>query len=293
MGGIPKFLKAATYYLVTLIISALVFVLVASWLNDGVDEAPWLVALICALAAAAAFVLFREFFLRPRKARSVAARKLSSRVMAANGRRSNGDTGKFSLRHNEEYLREIKKKSEAANVLGKFADPHKEVYEMCESYIELINSELDRVRVGSPRIPAFRKGTKFASERHRFHMLKWAEISSRSFSNEARAGQSAKEKIDAAEHALRAVEKAVGSYPDEPALTESRSLLETFILTARVGDSIEAAEMDARSGNGRAALDRYRMVLNEVDRFGGDLPERPLIRDRLVLEIEKLSEYYG
>jgi len=258
-----------------------------------VDEAPWLVALICGVGAAASFVLFRELYLRPQKARSSAARKLSSRVLAANGRRSVNDTGKFSLRQNEEYLREIKKKSEAANVLGKFADPHKEVYEMCESYIELITSELDRVRVGSPRIAAFRKGTKFVSGRHRFHMLKWAEISSRSFSDEARAGQSLKEKVDAAEHALRAVEKAVGSYPDEPALSESRELLEAFILTARVGNSIEAAEMEARSGNGRAALDKYKKVLSEVDRFDGELPERPLIRDRLVIEIEKLSEHYG
>lgn len=287
------FVKQATYYFVTLAVGVLVFVLVASWLNNGVDDAPFIIASLCAVAAVGGLVLFEELYLRPRRVRAKASRKLSKRVLGATRRRAAGEGEKFSLSRNEDFLNEISKKSEAAKVLGKFADAHKEVYELCESYLELITLELDRVRVGSPRIAAFRKGSRFAKDRHRFHMLKWAEISSRSFSEEARSDQSVKEKIDAAENARSAVDRAIVSYPDEPALTESRSLLESFILTARVGDSIEAAEMEARSGNGRAALDKYKRVLRDVDKFDGHLPERPFIRNKLMLEIEKLSELYG
>jgi hypothetical protein len=197
---------------------------------------------------------------------------------------------KLSLQRNDELLREIRVKSDAAKVLGKFAEGHREVFELCDAYLSLASSELSRARAGSPRIPAIRKGTISAANRHRYHMLRWAEIKARSFTSEVNDPERAlSDKLEAAEDTLTAVEKAFNIYPEETALIDSRELLRAFLTTGKIRSFIESAENAAIAGQTDEALDKYRSALAALDDSTMPSSEQKAIQERIGAEIAQLK----
>jgi polyhydroxyalkanoate synthesis regulator phasin len=288
---IPLWIPASNYYFLVIFFAAAVFLTVLAWLYDGYDDTPWIVGGISAAAFAASLILFREVILRRFRRRALAARRLSHQLRSATQRRGGGAAeSKITLQRNVEILRDIRTKSDAAKVLGKLAEAHKEVSDLCEQYLTAAADEISSARPGSPRIPALRKGSKFAAGRHRFHMLKWAEIKARSFSVEAGSSVRLSDKLAAAEEALDAVDRAMRVYPEEAALVDSRGLLQIFLVSARIKDSIEKAERANAMGSSKQAVDHYREALSDLQNCGVEFSEREVIFERIRSEIGRISK---
>lgn len=288
---VPVQVSAVNYYFLALFLCLAVFFVVWAVLHDGLDETPLVVAALAAGLFLAAFILFREVVVRRSRERAQAARRLSQHLRAARRLTPRPDTGgKLTIERNEDLLREIRTKSDAAKVLGKFADAHKEVFELCDGYLSLASAELSVARPDSPRRPLIRKGTVAAAKRHRFHMLKWAEIKARSFISEVNQPGGAAEKIEAAEAALEAVERAHNAYPEEDTLIGSRQLLHEFLTHAKVRKSIESAEAAAADRNFEAAIEHYNDALSGLHRYDVNFSERDAVLQRIRTEIARLND---
>jgi hypothetical protein len=288
---VPLWIPALNYYLLAIVAAAALFLAVWAALYDGYDDTPWIVAGISAAAFISSLFLFREVILRRYHRRALAARRLSHQLRSAVPGKRHEDTGnKITLQRNEEILRDIRTKSDAAKVLGKFADAHKEVFDLCEQYLTVASAEISAARPGSPRIPALLKGSKFATGRHRTHMLKWAEIKARSFTSEAGGSGRLNAKIEAAEDALNAVDRTLEVYPDESALVESRAVLRVFLVSARIKNSIEKAERASKRGSGKRAVEHYRAALADLQNSDVEFSEREVIFERIQSEIGRISK---
>ena len=282
--------SAANYYFLTLFVGAFVFVVVLAFLYDGYDESPWVVAGLASIASIVSFVLFREIVLRRSRQRELAARRLAHHLSAARkNARDREEEVKLTLERNEKLLREIRSKSDAAKVLGNLVEAHKEVYDLCDEYLQTVSREIPRARAGSPRIPAMRKGSVTAAKRHRYHMLRWAELKSRSFTLEARQTGSVKSTIGAAEEALEAVERAKEAYPAEKALIDSCDLLLVFLASAKVRSFLQDAEEAEIAGDLRSALRGLSCALVEVTAHGPILDDTAVLESKIRSEVERVA----
>ncbi len=284
-------LNPVNYYLLAAFASASVFFIVWAALHDGIDDTPLIAAAIAAASFSISFIFVREVIFRRARRRALAAQMLSRQLRFVNNHHDRDISGpKLSLKRNEELLQEIRAKSEAAKVLGKFADAHKEVFDLCEDYLRLVAAELSAARPTSPRIPAMKKGSKSAAGRHRFHMLKWAEIKARSFTAEAGNPGSIEDKISAGADALGAVDRAIEAYPEEPTLTESQEVLRIFVTSARAKLYINNAERAAEQGSNDDAVEHYQNALSCLSKFDVNFEERALILDKINLEISRIQQ---
>jgi tetratricopeptide (TPR) repeat protein len=293
-GRVPVWRSGANYYFLALFCSATIFFFVWAVLYDGYDDTPWMVAAIASISFAVTMVLFREIVLRRRRDREQAARRLSHHLNEAKRLRPSQEfSEKLSIRRNDQLLAEIRTKSDAAKVLGKLPEAHQEVFELCDRYLALASTEITGARQGSPRVPALRKGAAAAAKRHRFHMLRWAELKSWLFTSLANHPGELFEKVRAAEEALDAVDRAALAYPDEAALTDSRRVLRGFLTSVSVRASIEMAEAANAKGNYAESLDHYRDALVGLQRFDDGFEDRSAIAERIRIEIARLGKITG
>jgi len=197
------------------------------------------------------------------------------------------DPEKLTLERNAAILREISRKSEAAKVLARFADGHRDVFELCDEYLGVVRKELPRVAPGSPRLVALLRGTEVATRYHHYHMLQWAELESRALTKDAGKRDKIAEKLDSAQSALSVVEFALQSYPEETALLDSQKVLVELVSSMRVTDLIEKAERSAFRGNHRKALSLYEDALFFVQRENPGIDGGDLI-DHINEEISKI-----
>ena len=133
------------------------------------------------------------------------------------------DAPKLTLEKNSAILREIARKSEAAKVLGRLAESHREVFELCEEYRSATARELPTIGVGSPRLAALRRGNEIAGEYHHYHLLQWAEIQSRILTRDAQKHVKLNDKLGCAQEALGVIDFALGYYPDDLDLRSSEA----------------------------------------------------------------------
>lgn len=278
----PFWLPASNYYILAASVAIAFFFLVWGILNDGRDETPWIPAGIGAAIILSSAVIVREIVLRGRRNRFLASqRQIDQSVRGIAQRAQERDPAKLTLERNAAILREISRKSEAAKVLARFAEGHRDVFELCEEYLGVVRRELPRVSAGSPRLVALLRGTEVAGKYHYYHMLQWAEIESRSLSKEAGKRDKISEKLDSAQSALGVVEFALQSYPEEPALLDSQKVLVELVSSMKISDLIERAERLAFKGNHRRALSLYQDALFFLQR------ENPGIESELVHHINE------
>ena len=288
---VPFWIPASNFYLVALVIGVAVFLLLLSILHDGVDDLPWIMAVVGLVLTLGIAVFVREVVLRNARERFISAKRLDKSVRHIVKRKENRrDPAKLTLEKNEVILREIRKKSDAAKVLGKVSEAHKEVVDLSEQYLAVAENELAKAGAGSPRIPAIRKGRALASDRHRYHMLRWAEIEARSLTQEAKTRDKVSEKIDTAQKALGVVDHALKSYPDESSLIDSQEVLQGFLTSIRVSNSIEKAERAFFKGNHKRAISLYKDALFDLKRFDFPNPDRERIAGKIDLEISRIKE---
>ena len=150
---------------------------------------------------------------------------------------------------------------------------------------------METVGVGSPRLAGLRRGREIVGELHHFHLLSWAELEARAWSQKARNYATMAEKLNAAQEALSILDSALQFYPSEPRLTESESAIKTFIASIKVSHWIEQAERAAFKGNNKRAVSLYRDALFFLAREDVNTVEREAIAKKINAEIENLRDF--
>ena len=283
-------LPASNYYVLAVAIAAAFFFLMWGILNDSGEATPWITAGISSSMLLCGAVVLREIILRRARNRFLRQqRRMDDRGFGAYSQ--SGDSrnqNKLTLEKNAAILKEIKQKSEAANVLNKLSAGHREVFELCGEYLTLNDVELKTISANSPRFEPLLRGRAKAAEYHRFHMLRWAEIESRALTGEAKTRVNVEEKVEAAQHALGVIESALGAYPAERTLLASHELLTEMIVSIKVSHWVEEAERNAFRGDYKAARNLYMDALFYLGRDNVQTEEREQAAMLISTEIDKL-----
>ena len=265
------------------------FFLIWGILHEGSEDAPWIPAGIGAGIVLAGAVFLREIVLRNARRRYLLAQKrldYNLQNIAKPSRNSN----KLTLEQNAVIVEEINRKSEAAKILGKLPDGHLEVFEICNEYLLRNERELQTAGVGSPRIAALRRSREKVRGLHKFHLLTWAEIESRSLTQDAKNRVTISEKVETAQKALSILESALHFYPKESRFFESADLIREYISTIKISHLIEEAEKAAFKGNNKRAISIYRDALFFLTRDNAQTEKTQLIAEKINGEIDKLRE---
>ena len=261
----PFWLPASTYYFLAAAIAIGIFFLVWAILGEARDENPWIAAGLMASASMIAAVVLREIVLRLRRnSIFIAQRKLDNALLAAPiPVRREDHPGKLTLERNAILLEEIKRKSEAAMVLGRLAESHREVFELCAQYLEVAKRELPTIGVGSPRLVPITRGRDRVERIHRRHMLKWAEIEIKANTQAALDTDRISIRSERARRALHAVELAFDHYPDEPDIVRSKVAVEDFVISIKAAEAVHRSERAESKGD----LEKALTCLLEAERY--------------------------
>ncbi|MEO7538629.1 MAG: hypothetical protein ABIV21_01250 [Pyrinomonadaceae bacterium] len=281
----PFWLPASNYYVLAVAVTAAFFFLIWGILHDAGDETPWVTAGIVSSILLCGAVVLREVVLRRSHNRYIRQQKVFNATIPSIDTRK---PHKLSLERNAAILNEIKQKSNAAKVLNKLSAGHREVFELCSGYLARNETELHTVNANSPRLAALLKGRSTAAKYHKYHLLKWAEIESRTLTDEARARVNAGQKIESAQNALGVIESALGSYPAEPSLLESKVLLREFVVSIKVSHTVEEAERAAFKGDYGRARSLYRDALFDLGRDNIQSEGRQNAAGKINAEIERI-----
>ena len=287
----PIWLPASNYYVLAVAVSAAIFFLIWGILRDEGDDTPWITAGVSASTLLCLAVILREIILRRARNRFNSQKKNTDNfVRGIQSRISDSrHPNKLTLEKNAAILSEIRKKSDAAKVLNKFSAGHREVFELCGQYMALIEVELRTISASSPRLAPLLKGRSSAAEKHKYHLLRWAEIEARSLTGEVRSRASTTKKVEAAQNALNVIESALGSYPAESSLLQSQDLLREMVVSIKVSARIEKAERAAFKGDYERAKDLYRDALFQLNRDNVQNPDRQQAADRINEAIERVK----
>jgi hypothetical protein len=278
-------MPASNYYVLAFAVATAFFFVVWGILDDEGVRSPWQTAGISACALLCGAVVMREIFIRRAQNRFLRQPPPLSSRSSENGR---PDAKKLTAEKAAAILREIRRKSDAANVLDKIASGHREVYEMCVAFIHLIETELPYVKPGSPRLAALIKGRIAAADLHKFHTMRWAEIESRALTAEASLRTEPSERIRAAQNALEVIDQALDAYPAETRVLQSRHLLSELTVSIKVSHAVEEAEKAAFRGDYSDARKHYRDALFYLGREHTQSTERLRAAQRILEEMEKL-----
>ena len=288
----PFWLPASSYYILTTAIAIAFFFFLWGILHEGGEDMPWIMAGIGASILVIGAVILREIVLRNARNKFLSAqqrldnnlKKVAPQVSA------NGDANKLTVQQNALIIKEIQKKSEAAKVLGKLSEGHLEVFEMCNEYLTVNKNQLETVGLGSPRLAALRRGREIVEELHHFHLLAWAELESRRFSQEAKNRAIMSEKLEMSQKALSVLSFARQFYPNESKLVESDEALKEFAASIKISHLIEQAERAAFKGNYKLAINHYQDALFFFARENVKSEEQEMIAEKINSEIEKIRE---
>jgi hypothetical protein len=268
-------------------IALAVFFLVMGALREGKDE-PFIPAGVAASAVLVSAVIIRRAIIRRRQERYHAARQLESNLAPL---RMSGHAleRKLSIEQNALLLKELKRKSEAATVLGKYSEGHREVFVLCGQYLDINEREMQNVNPGSPRIAALRRGREIAEDFHRRHMLKWAEIEATSLLEDAQTAGKTSEKIEMAGRALAAIDTASVKYPGERKLKDSAVVIGDYIIGVKVRDLLERASKAELKGNTKLATRHIKTALTELEKSSNAYDGRDSAVEKIRSELARLT----
>ena len=126
-------------------------------------------------------------------------------------------------------LDHIRKKSDAANIFGKIADGHMEVFELCDEYRNMVTAEIPKVHPDSPRLSPMIRGQREAEKLQKFHLLRWAELESRALTSVAQKAEDPTLRVDYTLRARQTIQFALERFPEVHELQESADLLDELL----------------------------------------------------------------
>lgn len=289
----PLWLSTIAYLFVAMATSLSLFFILWIVIHDnGEREAPWIPAGIVASLMMFVALVAREVVLRRAQTRYLLKKDGFGHPVhhpPQHRAKPKVKSKKFTLEHNAAALRLIQRKSDEAESSVATSEKHLEVFKACQEYLEIVESELLKVHLSSPRLPALRNGLEGVKTLHKHHLLHWAAEETRRLIREAGASMTLDEKTETANRAIEALNFALQYYPEEAQLTESLVAVREFIASVRIAEWIENAERAAFKGNYRQAIDHYQDALFNIQREPAlNDEERELTSNRLNIEIEKL-----
>ncbi|MEP6944650.1 MAG: hypothetical protein ABJA02_01950 [Acidobacteriota bacterium] len=176
-------------------------------------------------------------------------------------------------------------------MLGSFAAIHREIFELCDAYLNKNDLELRHIGNGSPRLGPLRKGRDTVARYHRYHLLKWAEIEIGNLNRVSAENAQSTEKLDAAHNAIGVLDYALGFYPEDRSLLDSRAALSEMFVSVEVSRLVDGAEHEAFQGNLKQAKRNYREALYVLGKDSIFNEGRELAAGRILQEIEKLDRF--
>lgn len=286
----PFWLPASTYYFLVSGVVVGIFFLTWGVLSDGREE-PWIAAGILASGTMIAAVAVREVIFRIRQKNIYLAQKrLDTSFTIPGSHRGSGHNEKLTVQQNDALIREIRKRSEAAEIFGNQAENHRQVFLLCEEYLSIAQKQLSSVSVSSPRLAALTKGRRRVERLHRHHTLRWAEIEVTRSTSMARERVSPVHKLDDARKALEVVATASAKYPHENVLNESKDVLISLVRSLQFGQMIsEAEEFEAKAETGNAER-IYQTILRTIDESDHNFRDEDATLRAIIAErLESLS----
>lgn len=287
----PFWLPASKFYFLSAAMAMGIFFLVWLILQEGHDETPWITAGLAASLFLIAAVIVREVVLRNVRNRMVTARQQLDRSLAFAPKmyRSRDTAEKLTLERNKAFVAEIRRKSDAAKVLSSVSGSHREVFELCAYYLDLVERELPNVGIGSPRLAALNRGKETALRFHRYHMLQWAESEVRNHTSSE--GNSAKwnNQLENAERAYNVIQTALAHYPSEVRLIDSESAIREHLDLIRMSAMVEKGERAASKGDRDGALAAYREALVLSETIADNQEGRKLVIESIEAGIRRLD----
>jgi len=290
-GRRPFWLPASNFYMLAAGITVASFFLFWGILHDGDEAMPWIPAGVAAGLILLSAVFLREIILRRFRRRYVVAEQRLDRNLdrARLVTVRPATRAKLSIERNAEIVSRLKKKSAAAKTLMRLSEGHLEVFDFCGEYLDLVDRELVNVATGSPRLAAFRRGKEVAETIRRDHLLIWAEIESKRLTKEAQSRVTIAEKMETAQRALDVLVTALGHYPDEVALNDSRAAVNELLCSMRISHWIEQAERAEFKGNHRRAISHYKDALFFMARESGHIRDADALAERINAEIDRIN----
>ena len=286
----PFWLIASNFYVLAIACAVAVFFVVWGFLHDANEDIAFIPAGITASGTILFAVVLRAFVLRKIRQRLLATRRLDRNLAAIVPRKSDDVRSKLTIEQNATILAELKKKSDAAKVLEKYPDGHREAFSFCQEYLQINEREMRTVGAGSPRIAALIKGKQYAEELHRYHMLQWAEIQVRSFTQDSRRQTKTSEKIDTAQLALDVIVAATEYYPNEPKLRQSADVLLDYVAGLKAGDFMIRAERALSKGKDKLAEKLFVEALMEINKRSPIPPELDAAATTIDGELKKIRK---
>ena len=288
----PFWLPAPNFYILAFIIAVLVFFISWAILNQSEEEKPLISAGLLASMILAGAVVLREVILRSARYKLILAQERIDYHIGTVKRR-NPDiqkTAKLTLNENNEILQQIKKHSQAVKSSGNLPEAHWQVFEICHEYLNRTERELEFAKIGSPRVVVLQQSREKVRALHKYHLLTWSALESRALIKEAKICVTISKKLENANKALNVLDSAIEFYPNDPALTESVSVVQEFMTTVKVSHWIEQAERFAFKKNYKRAINHYHDALFYLARENVKNDERDSIAEKINTEIERLRE---
>lgn len=281
---------AGRFYLVATVCAVAVF-LAAIWLlHDGIDEVPWMIAALTAFSIFLVAFFIREVLMRNARERQRTAARLenSVRQIATHPVERRSAPRKLSIERNDALVAAVRRKSEAAMVLGNLVDAHNEVIELCGDYLGVANEALTLANVGSPRIPAIRKGIKIVKEREKFHLLHRTQLEAGLLTEKANSALSPNDRLNSAQKAYDVVVTTLERYPGEKSLIDSRAALGDFIKSMKFTNALEDAEKFFLSGKLFESEASYKQALEMLGKYETDIEKREAIANKIEFEMRRI-----
>jgi hypothetical protein len=287
--SIPFWIPASNYFALTFSFAVAVFFIVLGVLHEDTEDFSFIFAGICFCTIVVTAVIVRgKLLLRYQMRLLVQQESFNSNIKK--NRHNVAVPNKLTLEKNNAILKDIERKSKAADVLGKLSDAHWEVFELCNSYLDVARKELETVGAGSPRIPALRIGSDKIRKLHKHHLLIWAANESKFYTQESRVKNEVVEKIESGNKALLVLETALQFYPEENRLLDSVAAVKEFILSTKITNWIEEAEKAKFNGENQRAITIYRDALFQLARENVRTEEKDLIAAKINAEVDKLRD---
>lgn len=280
-------MPSSTGYMIAAIAAAVALFFALWWmLITGGDEAPWVTA-----GLAASVVLLVALSAREVVMRRAWTRYLLEQGVQERSTRSKADAGTSSKKHSSlsqsTALGLIQKQSAEADA-GSSPELHRDVFHLCQNYLETTDEALRSKGLPSEKRNAMRAGQERVRTLERHHLLTWARDSSRALTHEAQRRFRMSDKIETANRALDCLDSALKVFPAELELNESKLAIREFIASVKVAHWVELAERAAFKGHYRRAIDRYKDALFYLERDSVKDDVRISGAERIKHEIEAL-----
>lgn len=287
----PVWVPATTFYLLSFLLSFVLFLSVWGVLQEGDEDFAVWIGASAAIVAFASSVMVREVFLRRRHRQYLVMQRQLDEVVARTKIASNSPNPQFKItqRQNAEMLRRIKRKSDAAKELGDIARGHLEVFDLCAEYLALNREQIDGANPGSPRLQDLRQGREVVRRLHHFHLLAWAQIESTALTAAARACDTLEGRFHSARQALKVLETALQHYPKDSALMDSELAVREFIASVQLANWLEVADQQSAAGDFKGAAETVSRALSFIEADGEGLREKNLVVEKLRSELSRLS----